>query len=82
MLPVPITSTPSLRSPRQRLPQRKHFFRAIPDRQRHLHDRHIGLRVQVHQRHPGAVVQRALRIGLRGDARLLQQAQHLPAQLA
>jgi hypothetical protein len=28
MLPVPITSTPSLRSPRKRLPQRKHFFRA------------------------------------------------------
>ena len=52
-----------------------------PRRQRDLERRHVRGGVQVHQRHPGAVVQWALRIGLRDDARLLQLAQHLPTQL-
>src|SRR3546814_5182026 len=44
------------------------------DRQRHLHYRDVGVRAQITQRHPRAVVEAAARIDASVEARGLEQA--------
>ncbi|MNT33141.1 hypothetical protein D3C72_1690530 [compost metagenome] len=61
---------------RQRAAQFHLPGRVAPHVQRRLHDGHVHVRVQVAQRHPGAVVQRAPGIAVRRDARLRQQGLH------
>ena len=57
---------------RERLAERPGAAGIEPRRQRDLERRHIGVGVQVKQRHPGAMVQAAPLVGLRRPASLLQ----------
>ena len=64
----------------QRLPEGPGALRIQSRWQRHLKHRHVGLRVQVHQRHPGAMVEAALRVGLCRPARLRELLDRAPGQ--
>ena len=57
-----------------------HLGRAPVRWQGDLHHRNIRFGVEVHQRHPGAVVKGALRVWRRLDTRGLQQLQHILRQ--
>ena len=68
------------RQRRQGLPQRESAGRVGPGRHGDLHHGHLGLGQQVHEGHPGAVVQPLLRVQAHGHPRTRQdlggQARH------
>ncbi|MNV65006.1 hypothetical protein D3C71_1576750 [compost metagenome] len=66
---------------RQR-PAQFHLARRVaPHVQRQLHDGHVHVGIQIAQRHPGAMIQGAPGIAVRGNARLGQQGLHARGQL-
>ncbi len=72
MLPEPITRTPLRAQAAQRRTQVVHLARARTGGQRDLHHRQIGIWKEVHQRHPGAMVEGPLRVTLGVEAGGLQ----------
>ncbi|CPJ59205.1 Uncharacterised protein [Bordetella pertussis] len=65
---------------RQRLAQRILAARVALHVQRQLHDRQVGVRIQVAQRHPGAMVERTPRIVAGLDAGVREHVHHLLRQ--